>query len=244
MTNYLIFDGYCPESKLKGEQVEMRLNDMDFWESEKTGLQMTVFPPYAAILQWRGAGKFREQSNAKATTHKGLILAKAKRNTGSEIFPDETQVLYDSADLEEYIFYLDESYTGYESRRFNEKAPVFDEQKEGLAKVTQEQFSELYKLFKKSKNDVSSPEFQKFHEKLYEYQIIFNFNWMRWYDGYDFLEDAKSDYSQLPVLNVSMLLTSIFRSEIFTPSTIEKHLNNGVIGKLMERMITLHKSKN
>ena len=63
MTKYLEFDGYCPESKLKGEQVEMRLNKMDFWESEKTGLQITTFPPYAAILQWRE----KENLESKAT---------------------------------------------------------------------------------------------------------------------------------------------------------------------------------
>lgn len=46
----LFFDGYCPESLMEGKRVEMRLNDDDFWESEATGLQMTIFPPYAAIL--------------------------------------------------------------------------------------------------------------------------------------------------------------------------------------------------
>ena len=100
MKQYLEFDGYCPESRLQGEQVNMRLNEMDFWESEKTGLQMTIFPPYAAILQWRGEGKFRKQKKLKATDHKGVLLAKAQRNIGSEILPDETQVFDDSADLE------------------------------------------------------------------------------------------------------------------------------------------------
>ena len=235
MIKHLEFDGYCPESKLKGEQVEMRLNDMDFWESEKTGLQMTVFPPYAAILQWRGEGKFREQNDISATSHKGLLLAKAKRNTGSEIFPDETQILYDSADLEEYLFYIDESYIKYEERRFNEKDPVFDEQIKRLATITREQHDELYELFMKGKNDLSPHEFHAFHDKLYEYKIIFNFNWMRWYEGYDFLENAKSDYSQLPIIKVSMLLTSIFRSDHFSEGTIEKYLKNGVIQKLLER---------
>lgn len=47
----IYFDGYCPESLLKGEHVEMRLNADDFWESEATGLQMTVFPPFARILR-------------------------------------------------------------------------------------------------------------------------------------------------------------------------------------------------
>jgi len=33
-----IFDGYCCESKLDGLMVEMRLNQSDIFESEKTGL--------------------------------------------------------------------------------------------------------------------------------------------------------------------------------------------------------------
>lgn len=152
---------------------------MDFLESEKTGLQMTVFPPYSAILQWRGEGKFREQNDIKASDHRGLLLAKAQRNTGCEIFPDETQVLSDSADLEEYIFYLDESYSGYESRRFNEKDPVFDQQIKKLEKITKEQCEELYEMYNRGKNDASLQKFQEFQEELYEYKIILNFNWMQ-----------------------------------------------------------------
>ena len=236
MKQYLEFDGYCPESRLQGEQVEMRLNEMDFWESEKTGLQMTIFPPYAAILQWRGEGKFRKQNKLIATDHSGVLLAKAQRNTGSETFPDETQVFDDSADLAEYIHCLDESYSGYASRRFNENDPVFQEQTERLANITKEDFSELFSLFNEGKKDISSKTFHAFHEKLYERGLIFNFNWMRWYDGYDFLDEPKSDYTQLPLLKVSMLLTSIFRSEIFTPGTIKKYLENGVFDKLMARL--------
>lgn len=41
MKNTLIeFDGYCPESNLKGKKIEMKLNEMDFRESEKTGLKI------------------------------------------------------------------------------------------------------------------------------------------------------------------------------------------------------------
>ena len=234
MKQYLEFDGYCPESRLQGLQVNMRLNEMDFWESEKTGLQMTIFPPYAAILQWRGDGKFRKQKKLKATEHKGVLLAKAQRNTGSETFPDETQVFDDALDLAEYIHCLDESYSGYASRRFNENDPVFQEQTERLANITKEDLSDLITLFNASKKDISSNAFQAFHEKLYATDLIFNFNWMRWYDGYDFLDDPKSNYAELPMLKVSMLLTSIFRSDIFTPGTIKKYLENRVIDRLID----------
>ena len=103
MKDYIEFDGYCPESKLKGEKVEMLLNDMDFWESEKTGLQMTIFPPYAAILQWRGEGKFRQQKHNAAKDYKSLILTRAKTQAGTEIFPDENNSFEKISELKEYL---------------------------------------------------------------------------------------------------------------------------------------------
>ncbi len=62
---------------------------------------------------------------------------------------------------------------------------------------------------------------------------------MRWYDGYDFLDDSKSDYLQLALLRVSMYLTSIFRSEIFTSGAIKQYFENAVIDKLMSRLACL-----
>ena len=54
------WNGYCPESGLKGKQVRMRVNANDFYESEATGLQMAVLPGLQAIIMnFRGEGKFR-----------------------------------------------------------------------------------------------------------------------------------------------------------------------------------------
>ena len=236
MVQYLEFDGYCPESHFKGEQVEMRLNDMDFWESEKTGLQMTFFPPFAAILQWRGEGKFRKHSNDKATDHKGLLLARAKRTTGSEIFPDEKGTFYDTFDLEEYIHFIKPSYETYISVKFSSKDPVFDVQKERLASISKEQFEDLRQLFDEAKESSTLESFQKFSTRLHESGLIFEFNWMRWYDGHELLEDANTDYSQLSLLEVSMLLTYIFRSDRLNPGTIQFYLEKGVKGKLISRL--------
>jgi hypothetical protein len=104
----LYFDGYCPESLLKGKQVEMKLNKDDFWESLETGLQMTVFPPYAAILRWRGKGKFRESSNEIASDELvGLVLTAAATETGMEIFPDKEKIICNNVDLERYLSEID-----------------------------------------------------------------------------------------------------------------------------------------
>lgn len=106
--SYIEFDGYCPESKLKGEVVEMRLNEMDFWESEKTGLQVTIFPPFAAILRHRGKGKFRKSSNVASEKNTGLLLTKTQQENSYEIFPDEKEVFDDSWDLAEFIKSIDQ----------------------------------------------------------------------------------------------------------------------------------------
>jgi len=104
----IYFDGYCPESLLKGRQVEMKLNRDDFWESLETGLQMTVFPPYAAILRWRGKGKFRESSNEIASDELiGLVLTEAMTETGKEIFPDQEKIICNNVDLERYLSKID-----------------------------------------------------------------------------------------------------------------------------------------
>src|SRR5665647_2030361 len=132
----IYFDGYCPESKLNGDQVEMRLNNMDFWESEKTGLQMTVFPPFAAILQWRGEGKFRQSRDVASDKYYGLLLTKAQKKNGSEIFPDEKKLFNNTFELEEYIHFIDKSYKEFNEKKFNENDPIFAKQESVLISIS------------------------------------------------------------------------------------------------------------
>ena len=97
------FEGYCPESLLKGERIEMKLNQDDFWESVQTGLQVSVFPPYAAILNWRGTGKFRASSGVASDELNGLVLTQSSTEAGREIFPDEQRILGNKTLLKKYI---------------------------------------------------------------------------------------------------------------------------------------------
>ena len=57
-----MWDGFCPESKLKGKLVRMRLNKWDLYESEETGLLIArSFPGVqCVILKFRGKGDFRD----------------------------------------------------------------------------------------------------------------------------------------------------------------------------------------
>src|ERR1019366_6958340 len=147
----IYFDGYCPESKLQGEQVEMRLNTMDFWESVKTGLQISIFPPFAAILQWRGEGKFKNSRTFASKKCKGLLLTKSQVKIGSEVFPDEKEVFNNTFELEEYIHFIDKSYKEFNEKKFNANDPVFKKQEAVLKNISKERYAELIKLYKKIK---------------------------------------------------------------------------------------------
>ena len=99
----IYFDGYCPESMLKGKKVEMKLNQDDFWESLETGLQMTVFPPYAIILRWRGKGNFKQSSDVASKTLKGLIMTGSQTEKGKEIYPNEKAIIDKEFKLQLYL---------------------------------------------------------------------------------------------------------------------------------------------
>ena len=121
----IYFDGYCPESLIKGEQVEMRLNKDDFWESEATGLQMTVFPPFVAILRWRGKGKFRESLDVASDSLVGLVMTEAKQEAGKEIFPDEESFINNNVELERYLVKIYNSKKELDAATFNSNLTRF-----------------------------------------------------------------------------------------------------------------------
>jgi hypothetical protein len=129
----IYFDGYCPESMMNDKIVEMRLNEDDFWESIETGLQITVFPPFATILRWRGKGNFRQSSDVASNTINGLILTEAQIEEGKEIFPNEKEVLSIQFELEFYLQQIYDSKEEFDAAKFNPNDPIFEKQKEYLA---------------------------------------------------------------------------------------------------------------
>jgi hypothetical protein len=71
-----MWNGYCPESFMKGKTVRMRLNRWDFFESEATGLQIAVFRGVlAVILNFRGKGEFRHTETYADEIETGELLA-------------------------------------------------------------------------------------------------------------------------------------------------------------------------
>ena len=101
-----MWNGYCPESMLKGKEVKMRLNRNDFFESEETGLQIAVISGvHAIILKFRGQGDFRTEATYAHDIENGELLS--PQNTKSPPFNYPAEIFAESIDIENYIKSID-----------------------------------------------------------------------------------------------------------------------------------------
>lgn len=97
-----LWNGYCPESWLNGQQVRMRLNRQDFYESEQTGLQIAVLSGVQAIIMnFRGKGNFRSTITYADEIENGELLS--PQNTDRPPFNDPAEVFTESEEIENYI---------------------------------------------------------------------------------------------------------------------------------------------
>lgn len=92
-----IWNGYCPESWAKGTVVRMRLNDLDFYESEATGLQIALSYPgvQATIITWRGTGKYKGEQYADERNCCEFLSPQLQATApfcGVEIFKDGDEI--------------------------------------------------------------------------------------------------------------------------------------------------------
>lgn len=237
ITTGLLFDGFCPESALKGEKVEMKLNDQDFWESIKTRLQITTFPPYAAILAWRGKGIFKIHEEIASNHHKELIICTASIEKGKEIFPNEKEVINNSFDLEYYINSIYDNYEDYLKDLFNPQQNVLIKQREYLNQIADEEWENLIESYRDLKREgLGGEAFPIFHAMLYDLKIIFSFNWIRWNERERLLIGSEADFEKLNLLEISMLLTFIFRSDRFNDVSIINAFNKGILDKIFKRL--------
>lgn len=175
-----------------------------------------------------------------------MLLTKSQVMPGSEIYPDEKELFTNNFELEEYIHFIDKSYKEFNEKKFDVNAPVFKKQESVLKSTSKEQYAQLVKLYKKIKksDNTFSESFQAFHEKLYELGIIFDFNWMRWYEGLSLLNDPNTDYSKLSLLQISMLLTAIFRSDRFDEVSIKQYTQTRIIERLIEQVVLRNNLQN
>lgn len=135
----LYFNGYCSACSLKEKQELLKLNSNDFQECLICKLQVTSFAPYAAILGWRGEGKFRETVDYAHSHNDKLILTGTSLESGSEIFPDPREVFYNRIMLEEYLESLYASEDAYHNDKFNPDDPLLKKQEQYLETIATEE---------------------------------------------------------------------------------------------------------
>lgn len=241
MTIELYFDGYCPESKLKGKQVEMRLNEDDFWESEETGLQVVISEPYAVLLKWRGKGAFRNGSAVASDTWGGLVMAGASNEEGEELLPGKENTIRSASDLEWYLMEIYKSKEDWEKTKFDPHAPVLGEQEAYLSGIPASDWKRLQNAFEAlqlrgGKELVYDDAYNHFHNLLYDLKLVFPFEWMTWKKGIKNLQNTQFEFRNTSLLERSMYLTTIFRSDRFSEGTIDEFFYNGVIQKIMNSL--------
>lgn len=97
-----MWNGYCPESHLKGKRVRMRLNNNDLFESEETGLQIAVIRGLQAIiLKKRGEGNFRTEKTYGDIIENGELLS--PQTAIMPPFNNNNVVFDNSEEIENYI---------------------------------------------------------------------------------------------------------------------------------------------
>lgn len=236
----IYFDGYCPESMLKGKKVEMKLNEDDFWESIETGLQMTVFSPFATILRWRGKGNFRTSSDVASKIIKGLLITEAQFEEEKEIYPNEKEIIQNEFDLEWYLQSIYESREEFDAAKFNPNDHIFEKQNDYLETLKKVDFKKMFSYYDEFKTEdfagkelMKSNNFMAFYHALCELKLIFPFDWMSWYEGAQNICNTDYDFKECSLLELSMYLTYIFRANKFTPGTLEEIFRIGVLDIIM-----------
>jgi hypothetical protein len=121
--------------------------------------------------------------------------------------------------------------------QFDANDPILKRQGDYLETIATEELVDLVELYKEVKREgPQSDSFDAFHQKLYEQRVIFSFKWHKLQEGLKALKDPTADFSNCNLLQLSMYLTLIFRSDRFSNGTIQQCLDNGVLDKLMSRV--------
>jgi len=96
------WNGYCPESLLKGKKVRMRLNKNDLYESVETGLQRAVLSGVQAIImKFRGNRQFLTEPKYADEIENGEFLS--PQNTDRPPFNNPIVFFKTSEQIEYYI---------------------------------------------------------------------------------------------------------------------------------------------
>jgi len=97
----MLWDGYCPESRLKGKRVRMGFSGR-FFESVETRLRISYGPDgMAIIMKKRGRGRFKENAHfADQQNFRGLLCPQTRK---ASPYNPGTRWFGSSSEIEEYI---------------------------------------------------------------------------------------------------------------------------------------------
>ena len=76
----------------------------------------------------------------------------------------------------------------------------------------------------------------KFRQIAYELGIVLNFDWQAWEEGKQILESKSPDLSNLDLLTLCKITTSIIRADRFCEGTLVFHLESGLILQIIRAM--------
>ena len=129
---------------------------------------------------------------------------------------------------------------------------------ENIDKISKEDWKELIKLIPEIENTTvfgeliddkmtsegdmvfpymkSSKIVSKFHRVIYDKNIGLVFDWMKWKEGQDILENVKGDYSEIDLITLVKLITTIVRNDRFCTGYLESKFQDGVILKILYRI--------
>ena len=152
----------------------------------------------------------------------------------SQIDPTPEHIAFD---LEEYFETIYNTEKEYQKRIFNPDDIIIKEQNEHLKKIAKENYFELIEqYYKATENSFKEESYYSFHEMLYDLKIVFPFNRTTWVEGKRFLNKKNIYLSKSTLLDLSMFLTAIFRSDRFDDVSIKRFEGNGTIAKIFERL--------
>ncbi len=116
---------------------------------------------------------------------------------------------------------------------------------EEFLRISKEDWEELIALIPEiEKTDYSSvvtgwdyPEIvSRFHDIVYDKKMILLFDWPKWMEARELLDDKEADFSELDLIKLCKLITVIVRNDRFSTGYLGGRFEDGIILKILYRI--------
>jgi len=81
---------------------------------------------------------------------------------------------------------------------------------------------------------ISSPIVSDFVSCLYKIDLVLSFDWMRWEEGHEILNDPTTDFDIYDKLTLCRLITLIVRNDRYTEGYLLRCFEEGIVLKLLK----------